>query len=235
MSLLTIIITASYIKSHPSIDFIKKCIESLDNVCASKDTKIILAHDFHEHENYKNYLNNLHDYIADKPFLQIATRDTFGCLTGNIRNAFQFVDTPYVLIVQHDLVFIKKFDIYKIIEDMKENNNLKHIRFNKRSNIKINSDSINELFGKQVQSTNYIYTRTPSWSDNNHLCSSDYYRNIILNECKDGSFMEKTLIRRSINESIHNIYGTYLFGPLDETAYIIHTDGKNKSRIVGLN
>ena len=43
--------------------------------------------------------------------------------------------------------FIKSFDIQKVIEDMEENSNLKHVRFNKRKNIKAGFDSIMEILG----------------------------------------------------------------------------------------
>jgi hypothetical protein len=206
---LSVIITASFIKSHPSIDFIKNTIESLDYLKLKEDTPIFLAHDYNSSLEYIQYLENLHEYVKDKPFIKIIKRETHGHLTGNIRNVFNFINTEYVLILQHDLPFIRKLEIYNIIYDMQNTPELKHIRFNKRNNIKFASDSLNDLFGKQLVCTYNTYTRTPSWSDNNHISRTDYYREIILKECKDGSFMENTLIKRSINEEIHKIYGTY--------------------------
>jgi len=228
----SIIITASLIKSHPSIDFIKSVIESLHHINIDKDTQIILAHDYSNNNRYDDYLQNLREYISDKRNIKIVVSDTNGHLTGNIRNAFYFIDTEYVLILQHDLPFIKSFDINKVISDMRENTELKHIRFNKRSNVKVLSDSINDLFGKEIESTNYKYTRTPSWSDNNHICKSDYYRNIILKECQDGRPMESYLISKSKTEDIHSKYGTYIFGPINEPAYIKHIDGRNNMSII---
>jgi hypothetical protein len=45
---LSVIITASFVKSHPSIEFIKTVIESLELINLKKDTPIILAHDFNK-------------------------------------------------------------------------------------------------------------------------------------------------------------------------------------------
>ena len=53
---------------------------------------------------------------------------------------------------------------------MKVNSALKHIRFNKRANIKVLFDAQNELFGREERGINYSYTRTPCWSDQNHIC-----------------------------------------------------------------
>jgi hypothetical protein len=223
----SVIITASLIKSHPSIKFIKNVIESLKYINMDKDTQIVLAHDYSEDSRFTQYLKKLNNYISDHKNTQIVIRNSHGHLTGNIRNAFNFINTEYVLIIQHDLPFIRSFEIGKIIEDMKNNPELKHVRFNKRANVKVRSDALNDLFGKQIISNNYIYTRTPSWSDQNHVCRSDYYRDIILQECDDGKYMESYLIKKSKTEDIHNKYGTYLFDAVNKPAYISHTDGRN--------
>ena len=223
----SVIITASFIKSHPSIEFITCAIESLHHIHMDKDTPIILAHDYSEDSRFNQYLQNLKEYVSDKKNIQIVVRNSHGHLTGNVRNAFNFINTEYVLIIQHDLPFIKGFEIEKVIDDMKNNPELKHIRFNKRANIKAASDALNDLFGKQIKSQNYTYTRTPSWSDQNHVCRSDYYRDIILKECNDGKYMESYLIERSKTEEIHNKYGTYIFDEINKPAYIHHIDGRN--------
>lgn len=228
----SIIITSSIIKSHPSIEFIKYVIESLKYIHMDNDTPIILAHDHSKDNRFTEYITNLKNYISDYKNIQIIIRNSHGHLTGNVRNAFDFINTEYVLIIQHDLPFIRDFEIQKVIEDMKNNPELKHIRFNKRENKKILSDSINDLFGKQLVSKNYTYTRTPSWSDNNHLCRSDYYRDIILSECKNGKPMESYLIKKSKTEDIHNRYGTYLFDEINKPAYIKHIDGRNNLKVV---
>jgi len=224
----SIIITASFIKSHPSIEFIKNTIQSLKYTNMKPTTPIILAHDYSDDIKYKHYLDKLKAYISDKPNIKIIVRDTHGHLTGNIRNAFNYINTKYVLIIQHDLPFVNKFSIEKVIEDMEKNTELKHVRFNRRDNIKYGFDALNNLFGKETQSKNYVYTRTPGWSDQNHLCLAEYYKNLVLRQCEDGKPMEKQLHKKTTNEEIHNIYGTYLFGGLNQPKFIKHTDGRKK-------
>jgi hypothetical protein len=228
----SIIITASFIKSHPSINFIKCVIESLNYIKNISYVPIIIAHDYSNDLKFLQYIDNLKLYILDKTHIKIIIRDSHGHLTGNIRNAFQYVNTEYVLIIQHDLPFIREVNIEKIIEDMQANPELKHVRFNKRKNIKSASDSLNDLFGKQVQSINFTYTRTPSWSDQNHLSRSEYYRNIILAECADGKFMEQYLIKKSTDDKIHTKYGTYIFGKINDDAYIKHIDGRVNTKLL---
>ena len=227
----SVVITCSFIISHPSIDFIKSVLESLQNINIDNNTNIILAHDYCDNINYFKYLINLTNYILNKPNIKIVIRETFGCLTGNIRHAFNYIKTKYVLIIQHDFLFIRKFNIQNIINDMNDNPKLKHIRFNKRKNIKSVFDNQSDLFGKQIKCNNYTYTRTPGWSDNNHICLSNYYRNIILKECEDGSYMEKILWNKPQNIKKHKKYGTYIFDVLNSEPYIKHIDGRNNLTI----
>ena len=98
--------------------------------------------------------------------------------------------------------------------------------FNKRDNIKIGSDALNDLFGYQCDAVHYKYTRTPSWSDNNHLALTKYYLDVVFLDC-GARFMENTLITRSKNETIHKKYGTYLYGTLNHPKTIHHSDGRN--------
>jgi len=103
---------------------------------------------------------------------------------------------------------------------------LKHIRFNRLINTYNMYDKY-WLFGKQVSSTNFTYTRTPGWSDNNHLARTSYYKDLIMKECKDGAFMESQLYWKIKDEASHELYGTYLFGGLDEAPYTGHSDGRH--------
>lgn len=226
--LLTIIVTCSFIPSHPSIHIIKETLESLSLLGNISNTKIILAHDYNDNINYHLYLENLREYVKDNSNIEIVVRSTHGHLTGNVRNAISHVTTKYVLVIQHDLPFIEPVDIYKVIEDIEENPQLKHIRFNKRRNILAGFDSIkSEIFGLQRIQKNFIYTRTPGWSDQNHLCLTSYYNDLILKECKDGNFMEKTMqYKATRSDYSHDRYGTYIFGPLNHNAMIKHTNGR---------
>ena len=231
ISNLTVIITASFIRSHPTIKLIQETFESLQLINMPSNTKIILAHDYNDHNDYIKYFEKLNEYIKSLSNIEIVTRTTHGDLTGNIRNALQYVTSKYILVIQHDLPFIKKFDIQKVIYDMDENTDIKYVRFNKRKNIKTGFDSLNHLFGLQVKQINYTYTRTPAWSDNNHLCLTGYYTDIVMKECPDGWTMEGKLHGKNKNEEIHKKYGTYLFGELNHPQVIEHTDGRNSKTV----
>lgn len=226
----SVIITASSVISHPSIEFIKCTIESLKHIHITNNTPIILAHDDSDDLRYKEYLKRLREYISDKQNIKIIIRKPHGGLSENIRNALKYINTKYILIVQHDFPFIRDIEIENIIEDMESNPELKYVRFNKRANIKFSSNAINNLFGKELKSHNYTYTRTPSWSDNNHLCKTNYYRNLILKGCKRNC-MESRLMFKQKTEKDHRKYGAYLLGKKNEPAYIYHTDGHSMKHV----
>ncbi len=228
---LTVIITASFVRSHPSIRLVLGVLKSLDKININQ-CHIILAHDFSDNRRYEKYFERLLRYCSDHSLtnVTIVRRDDNGKLVGNIRYAFPHVDTKWLLVLQHDFPFCSSFDIEKVIEDMENNSQLKMVRFPKEAvdlkptAVNKDWDLKNKLFGKQLQCKNFTYTRTPSWSDNNHLCESKYYRDIVLVECRDGSFMEETL--NPLNtENTHSKYGTYIFGSLKDGPCIEHTDG----------
>ena len=226
---LTVIITASYIPSHPSTRFMDSVINSLQLINLPLNTKIILAHDYNDNLHYKKYLEKLKLKYFKNKYIIINVRSSKGHLTGNIRDCFnkKLINTKFLLVLQHDLPFIKKFNIQKIILDMIKFPKLKHIRFNKRNNIKEGFDKRNNIFNYIKLKNNYEYMSTPGWSDQNHLTYKEYYENIVLSECQNGTFMENFLNGKINNLTDHNKYGTFLFGKFNDTATIKHTDGRN--------
>lgn len=240
----TIIITCSEIPEHPTTKFIESAITSLERINA-RNNPIILAHDAGTgNSSYDQYIKLVKDIYESDHNIKVCKTPSKTHLTGNIRNAIKFVNTTYVLIMQHDLPFIGTFDINLVAEDMKTSNDVKFVIFNKRANTCIGDDAITkynnlDLFGDQVELKNYKYTRTPRWSDNNHLCRTDYYRDIILQEVPDHKPMEFDIFydglkvqyshnKDSLTKQLHEKYGMYLFGELNKPATIFHTNAYPK-------
>ena len=230
-----IIITASYIPTHPSIKIIKKTIESLDKIgpVDGHKIKVILAHDYSEEKNYKEYLSNLQDYcnIRNKNnknfYLKIVVRRTHGHLVGNVRRSLKYVNSKYILVIQHDLMFCREFNIQSILHDMIKFKNLKHVRFNKRTNIEKGYDKTKvPLWNKYNIRGNNNYISTFNWSDNNHLCPIDYYKDVVMNLCENGKPMEYFLYKRRKKKSLNDHLGTYVYGELNEPCVIRHLDGR---------
>lgn len=224
---LTIIITSSFIKSHPDIKHIKEVIESLKYLNTNYD--LILAHDYNDSPKYKEYINNLKEYIQDLKNTKILIRDSHGHLTGNIRNSIPHVETEYILLVQHDLPFIRDVYIDKVIEDMEKYSDIKHLKFARVNNKVLKNstwDNKNNTYGYKTYKNNYEYTSVDSWSDNNHLCKLEYYKDIVMKKCPDGVPMELILNDKIKSKEDQLYYGTYVLGNKDyEEPYLTHSDG----------
>lgn len=227
---ITIIVSSSPIPSNPSIKMITNVIKSLeDNVLNNKICKIIIACDGCETKNikYEEFISNLKKYYENKTNILIILNPKKGHLTGNIRNAFNHVNTEYVMLVQHDLIFVEQINLESILEDISKNSELKHIRFNKRNNIKSGWDNT-PLFASKKIIGNNTYIFTESWSDQNHISKASYYRDIVLSEIDDGVFMESVLNEKSKHN--HEKYGTYIYGDVCHKNIIAHLDGSEQRR-----
>ena len=244
------IITASFIPTHPSVHIIKTTIDSLKYLHYKEKIIVFLAHDIPKGydlekgdiipERYQLYFDNLNAYIEEynkksKKFeLRFIKRSTYGHLTGNIRHCMQYIESEFLFIVQHDLAFCKKINLDLIVKDMKKKNKLKYIRFNLRKNEKVVSDKdkINFFNNHNIKTKNNNYISTLSWSDNNHLTTTKYYDEIILLLCENGKAMEKTLMqyRHKNDTSMHSALGTYIYGELNESKYVYHLDGRKTKK-----
>jgi len=232
-----IIITCSFIPSHPSLYIIKKTIISLNkiNYNGEKKIKVILAHDHSNNSDYKKYLDNLNNYCnkinkeQNKFNYIIVKRNNHGYLVGNIENALKYVDSKYILLVQHDFRFVRDIDIQSILEDMEKYPKLIYVRFNKRTNLHrgFDKNENNDLvWNKYNIQGNNEYISTSGWSDNNHLTTTEYYKNTIMKLCKNVDFMEKKmndLNKLKKGEEIN----TFIYGPVKHPRIIEHLDGKN--------
>jgi len=242
---LNIIITASPIKSHPSTVHIDKTIDSLELLTYPDDTKIILSHDYPSDGSmmgdYMEYYRILKDKYKDRNNMVFTMSETHGHLTGNVKNAFNYVDSKYVLLVQHDFPFVRNVNLNDVMSDMDNNYELKHVRFNKRKNICTAGDWLTQDCDTKIFNNFNIngineYVSTFCWSDNNHLSPTEYYTEIVLKECRIGTPMENNLYfklqkiahKGDKNEILnsHQKYGTFLYDKLNSDEVIYHTDGR---------
>lgn len=243
---LTVLISANLIPTHPSIKFIKSVIISLELLKLPKNIKIILSHDNIketektdiEIKKYKDYFKNLEDYckISDYINIQIILNNEWGHLSGSFKNALNYINTPYILVLQHDLPFIRKInDIKELIILLENNPNIKHIKFNKRQGI-TNWDGANKkyLYRRSFLKT-YTFNinnksiklmRTLCWSDQNHLVSKEYCFNIIKPLLTEKTFPEAICNPLNTAET-HDHFGTYMYVGQDDNnlQYIAHLDG----------
>jgi hypothetical protein len=245
--LITIITTTHPICSVPSDEHLYLAQASLSiNPVLAKSKKIIVfdgvAPAFKSRSiNYELYKKKITNLQKTDPFF--TNTELIFCkkwvqLSGAISQALKKVLTPFVFIHQHDMYFIKKFNINACLESMLINPNIKWIQFSGRPNSAHKGDMQTSRFGpidEYVEGGSLIpLTRVFGWSDHTHIARLDYYKHFIMPMCK-GNYMEdsvcavfkKALLHKGLDEirKIHSQFGTYLYGNLQDGNFFSHSNG----------
>jgi hypothetical protein len=243
--LLTIIVTASPIPTHPSSEIIDETLESLKFIDPDKSAQIVLAHDHHHpmalpdvQEAYLSYLAKLEKRYSGDDKVEVVKLNEWGCLAKNIINAIETVKTPFVLVVQHDFKFLENIDVLDCIYVMNKNPKVRHIRFNREANfpyvfdhdpktrLKHYAEKSFELEGNNRKLT---LIKTLGWSDNNHLCRTDYYREIVSPLTQDKKTFPEHPCNLASTPLLHQLFGTFVYGEIGKEGVIKHLDGRGTS------
>ena len=234
----SVIVTASPIPSHPSPRIILETVNSLDLLGLGEHAPILLVHDAvppdaagSEQDRYADYLIELKEAVKDRQNVEVHLLDTWGHLVGGVTYGIDAIKTQYVLIVQHDLPFVRSVPISKLVELMEHRREIAHIRFNKRTNLAEASDGSTRSrrrFFSQVSFPNseFALIQTLSWSDNNHLTTRGYYRDLVLPLIGDQPTAMEKVLNPLARRRFHPILGTYIFGAINEPAVIGNLDGR---------
>ena len=148
---LTIIITTSPIKSHPSTNLLDETIESFLKVDGLNDcNKIIICDGYvnNEKDKFKSGHVTSKTIIDYEKFIELivekvnngtykyttinkqATRNGFA---KNVQIVLDLVVTPYVIVIQHDQVFARNVNLASIINSMNTNLNINYVGMLSRS------------------------------------------------------------------------------------------------------
>lgn len=141
---LTVIITTSYVKSHPSTELIEEVIRRLPNyvmkiiiICdgykITEKTNVKSGKILNENANdYNEYINRL---IFLYPLFEIIKQTGHCGFAENVKTCLNITTTKYVMIVQHDQLFVKHVDLKNVLRCMDENpNDIKYLGFASQRN-----------------------------------------------------------------------------------------------------
>ena len=245
---LTVIISGSYLDSHPNITFMQEVIESLELSGIPQDTRLILSHDkikpgaegIDEKEKaYQEYFRNLEEYTKSVKFknITISQAPEWGHLTRTLKYAVSQVTTKYMLILQHDIHIRREIPVLKMIGLMEKYKHIKHLRFNVRKNHPTfmwwdGYQGGETLFNEEEYDGTKVCV-TPAWSDQNHLATKEYYENVVFPDCTNPEgeliydFMENRL--NGLCHHNHARYGTYIYGEYGALRASRHSDGRKSS------
>jgi hypothetical protein len=229
----TIITTTSAIPSNPSTEMIEEAQATWLQVPALRKCKKIIVFDGvptpqrYRSLAYELFIKNCEKLVEDDPnfaHTKLVINTEHRHLANSLRTAIYLVDTPYVLVHQHDFCLSKPFDFFNLVRSMDRNPGLKMIRFNKFSNLANYWDGPIDDY---IEGGALIpLMRTFGWSDNDHFARTDYYTNFVLPKVTWNGAMEWFLHDPAKIMRYHRDYGCYLYGEYGETHYLHHIDGK---------
>lgn len=244
---ITVIISASYLDSHPEITFIQEVIESLSLTGLPDSTPVLLSHDLlkpgiegyeDKQKTYEQYFKNLEDYIKNASRnMKIVKPAQWGHLTRTLKNTVSQVETKYMLVLQHDIHIRRNIPVLTMLKLMEKYEHVKHLRFNVRKNLPTfmwwdGYAGGNCLF-KEEEYDGVKLCVTPAWSDQNHIATKEYYENTVFPDCTNGDgeliydFMENRL--NGMCHHNHERYGTYIYGEYGAPRTSRHSDGRKSS------
>jgi hypothetical protein len=246
---ITNLITTSPIPSMPSINIIKRTIESLKLIPYLYNAPLIICFDGYEVKNdkldnkctqndsidkqyiYDEYKRNVKEYLKDKTnvtFIELKERE---CLTNSIIKGLEYVNTKYINIIQHDLILIKSFNIENILNIMDDKkNNINLVRYVYNTNEWHQNYVRNEGCKDDLDDNNTIiinrqkFSQCNHFGDNNHIVSTEFYKTKIVPKLKEYTFPEYDIRCYPID---YNDYSFYYLGDINDGYYIRHIDGRN--------
>ena len=216
-------------------------LNSLSFLQGVASTRVIISHDGCRPETpidrlqaYEDYFDALQSAADWDPSIRVVRLKEWGGLTGNLTAALEMCETPYVLIVQHDLPFTSEVPLRRIVGAMEMNPDLRCVRFNREANNAYGFDAFPRSRSRRYRQRDFTsddgstveFTQTIGWSDNNHVCRVDYYRDIILPLCGRSASFPEDAANRAASPFLHRLFGTYIFGGLGMHAVISHLDGR---------
>eukprot|EP00038_Savillea_parva_P012738 m.206635 g.206635 ORF g.206635 m.206635 type:complete len:446 (+) comp23430_c0_seq1:51-1388(+) len=253
----TVILTTSPVQSNPATDMLEGLLASFQRIPDLVScTKIIVCDGVREGatckyrsgvvtsdklRDYHGYIDRLADLtrkgegaFANTTLTRLTRRRGFG---GAVKAALTRVDTPFVLIVQHDRSFVASFPLADALAAMEQEPAVKYLGLPTTSNInyehKVKSRYHIDLAPYALSVCGLRLMPMMAWLDSTHLATAEHYRSFVFGPRRltRGNFIEADLGQAQIREittrgmSAHTEYGTYLLDTGDEQI-VAHFNGR---------
>lgn len=229
---LTIIVSTSSIPSHPSTEIIEEVIDNLKSYEELKEVKIVIMIDEIREEfkgremDYEKYINNLIRLcnFKWKNVLPIIFKEHLHQAVTTKVTLNKYVDTPFVMFVEHDTPLIGEIDfnhIFKAFDNPKVNS----IRFHLMSMIHKDHEYLME--GLSVINEVPLM-KTIQWSQRPHITRTSFYKEIMENfDDNSRTLIEDKIHGVVINESRKGKdFGMYIYHPEGSILRSGHSDGR---------
>jgi len=202
--LLTVVITTSYVRSHPTLDVLKHLFRGFQHVpelhscpklivCDGYRVQPVAQHKrgiitWQEESAYKQYIDVLQQQCAALfPCSKVHVLPHHHGFAMAVSAALTHVHTKYVLIAQHDYVFERAVPLTDILSTMEECQAIKYVGFLADSNVQYTNRRDNHQ--RQLSAGLSVLQRWGRlklplvpllyWYDKTHICRSDHYREFV--------------------------------------------------------
>ena len=232
----SIIILSSLIPTHPSIKMINDTFNSLSMMLDGIpfNTPIHISVDgLPIEKNIPDNIHRLHEYVKslrlrfnNNPYVTIINNYEHGHLSNSIGVALEVVQTEFVYVLQHDLMFIKHINHTALIKTMRERpSEVQIVRFGVRirQGMPYQADCKN---GSYIES-NGINLERGKWSDHNHFTTKAYYEKLLADIGPKNRFPEAPMMQKAKIKGKKDC--SYIFQYLynmKDGPFIKHLDGK---------
>jgi hypothetical protein len=251
---LTILVLTDLIPLHPDPWFLDTTVASIYYHMQGlpPDTPLIIAGDGldtnsdQNRKRWQDYQAVLRETYNESSHQLHFARQRLG-ISGLLRDVWPKIETEFVMVVQHDLPFVRSIRLPLVLEAMDAYpENVTLVRFNLARNFPsakrewkypVWKDFFNSPTPvREFKGINF--TKTAHWSDNNHICRKSYYDELWPKFEQHKAFtgkmraperiMTMDLIAQDFPECER--YCTHLYGAYGEAPYIYHLDGRRGNK-----
>ena len=249
-----VIVLTNPIPAIPSTAMIEQSIRSLKNLGLPSSTEVLVSFDglrlgqrfTRTRKKYRQYFDDISSSDWGFPGMKVLQLKRWGHISQVLRKSLKIVAAPYVLIVQHDLTFIRRVDLESVVDLMEKNREVRHVRFNLRSNQPVHQDAFTTTKRQTVRINREAFfadrtsrngdqeiplVQTLCWSDNNHLCGREYLEKVILGPIGRFRIAPEWAMNKLNSEANHGTLGTFIYGRTGDAATIRHLDGRGTGAI----
>ena len=235
---LTVVLTTHILPTAPSTHIIESCISSIKKQFKNiNKCKFLIFCDVKNIEEWvsKEYISNLNQIHN----VNIIIEPNSG-LKQNYIKAIKSIDTPFMLLIEHDWVFLNKINTPLLMDTMIKDSDINWVRFNKRDNNKShinNPEPGDEIFWEtHIEADNsrdQPLVKTNCIATHPHIVRVHNFKNNWLKYLYTSSIESdlyhayKLDIDKYGFEEAHKNWGIYNYGDITDKKIIDHLDGSN--------
>jgi len=261
---LSVVLTTSAVPSHPSSVLLDDTLCSMDFAVGLSACSLLIVCDGYKlcphgaeprfragvldldsaqrYEDYKRQLR-LREVSNEFRLLELRERHGFGFA---VRAALERVETPYVMVMQHDRRFMRRVEMEPLIEAMEAHPWLKYLGMPTTTTLRHQSHVLSK-YGLRIEAVELDGCDLRAmpllqWYDSAHIGRTDYYRSFVFGPRQlvaRGGFIEDKLGQQQLKDirshglNAHAEYGTFVLDDGRDEPIVAHVDGRDSRHLLG--